>query len=714
MRLKRLGLLGLVLLPVLGLAFLFSWPLWATGIARDKAQARLDARFENVNMEAFSLARDHALIQGLTFQERGLDVRLEEVRVDFHVSWKGDVEILGVLASGGTAAGTWTSEKAQAKTTTASESPTYVVNVADVAIDIAHEDSMVQGNVTASIAGDSVELELHDGRFEHSGRSVAFASLSTQVDRANPFPLTAQIQKASVAVIGDSVVSGITGTVTVKEREALHITLDLHGDGPEDNTTWAMKGFVDREMGSGEIEVRSDPFEMGFLGQDFVRSLPGEIAPTSKIYASGVVQWAAGRYWFEGMLGVKDASFYHPMVALDRVEGINFQAAVLAMAHPVERRISLDMFELSIAETTLIGKLTVLDGDERSLSFQVSMPETDCQKVLQAIPKDLVPGLSGFKLEGTMAIDLTVNIDPARPDDTVLEGEIGIDRCKLKEIPEEVARLDGPFIHEVRRKDGAVQRVDIMANSGQFTPYDQIASTVSAAVLTTEDGGFWKHNGFLPSQFKAALRRNVEVGKIRRGASTLTMQMVKNALLSHERTLSRKIQELFLTWVVEQKLTKKRILEIYLNIVEFGPGIYGITSASWYYFGKIPAELNGKEAAFLATLLPSPIRRHEQICAGTGFPSEKYAKKVDTVFGFMRSRKRIDEETYLIDRDTPLQFSLDSYVGEARCKDEGRRLLNAKGIQWAERGLLAGRSDKGTEEVTVEDVDVDALLEEME
>jgi membrane peptidoglycan carboxypeptidase len=180
--------------------------------------------------------------------------------------------------------------------------------------------------------------------------------------------------------------------------------------------------------------------------------------------------------------------------------------------------------------------------------------------------------------------------------------------------------------------------------SFNFVPLEKIAPTMMAAVVTTEDGGFWKHNGFLRSQFESSLRRNVELGMIRRGASTITMQLVKNLLLSHERTVSRKLQELFLTWVLEQKLSKQRIMEIYLNIVEFGPGIYGIERASRHYFGKPPMDLTGKESAFLATMLPNPVGRHSQWCRGE--LTEKYAKKVDRVFQFMHDRNRIDDLTW--------------------------------------------------------------------
>ena len=94
--------------------------------------------------------------------------------------------------------------------------------------------------------------------------------------------------------------------------------------------------------------------------------------------------------------------------------------------------------------------------------------------------------------------------------------------------------------------------------------------------MTTEDNGFFKHRGWVSSEFKSALRRNLEGGGFRLGASSITMQMVKNVLLTKDKTLSRKLQELFLVWYLEQVLPKERILELYFNAIEFGPRIYGI------------------------------------------------------------------------------------------------------------------------------------------
>ena len=104
--------------------------------------------------------------------------------------------------------------------------------------------------------------------------------------------------------------------------------------------------------------------------------------------------------------------------------------------------------------------------------------------------------------------------------------------------------------------------------------------------MTTEDNGFFKHRGWVTSEFRTALKRNLQRGGFRGGASSITMQMVKNVLLSHEKTLSRKLQELFLVWYLEQEIPKERILELYFNAIEFGPRIYGIGPAARHYFGK--------------------------------------------------------------------------------------------------------------------------------
>ncbi len=131
------------------------------------------------------------------------------------------------------------------------------------------------------------------------------------------------------------------------------------------------------------------------------------------------------------------------------------------------------------------------------------------------------------------------------------------------------------------------------------------------AVVVSEDWAFYSHPGYDLGQIREAIEHDLEKGEFARGASTITQQVVRNVFLNKEKTLWRKLKELVLAVRLDRKVSKNRILEVYLNIAEWGPGIHGIGAASRYYFGKHPSELGAREGAFLAMLLPSP-RRYSQ------------------------------------------------------------------------------------------------------
>ncbi len=175
--------------------------------------------------------------------------------------------------------------------------------------------------------------------------------------------------------------------------------------------------------------------------------------------------------------------------------------------------------------------------------------------------------------------------------------------------------------------------------------------------MTTEDSSFYQHHGFITREFRTALVKNLEAGYFRYGASSITMQMVKNVLLYRDKTLARKLQELFLTWYLETVLDKNRIMEIYLNAIEYGPGLYGIRPASFQYFGKPPMELNPVESAFFSSILPAPKRRFKQFC--TDKLSPWTTKKLERILALMYKRGRLTDEDYQLAQTTPLTFQPD-------------------------------------------------------
>ena len=182
---------------------------------------------------------------------------------------------------------------------------------------------------------------------------------------------------------------------------------------------------------------------------------------------------------------------------------------------------------------------------------------------------------------------------------------------------------------------------------------NEISSFGKWAIILSEDWGFYQHEGIDVNQMKEAFSEMVEVKRFR-GASTITQQMVKNVFLSEDRTIWRKVHEIILAQKVERVLSKRKILETYLNVIEFGPGIFGIRNASYHYFKKHPSSLIPKEAAFLAMLLPSPRRYY------VSFKNRKLTKfasaRIDAILIKMRMGKILTPEQYQVQKFSRLSW----------------------------------------------------------
>jgi membrane peptidoglycan carboxypeptidase len=153
-----------------------------------------------------------------------------------------------------------------------------------------------------------------------------------------------------------------------------------------------------------------------------------------------------------------------------------------------------------------------------------------------------------------------------------------------------------------------IETRDLSDANPHFRTLDRIDSLLVHAVVTNEDGGFFHHRGFNTEAVRGAIADDIRAGAYRRGAGTITMQLVRNLYLGHARTLSRKGQEVVLAWVVEHlaHLDKRRLLEIYLNIIEWGPNALGADEATHYYFGHDAGHVSLSEALFLTTVIPAP------------------------------------------------------------------------------------------------------------
>jgi monofunctional biosynthetic peptidoglycan transglycosylase len=141
---------------------------------------------------------------------------------------------------------------------------------------------------------------------------------------------------------------------------------------------------------------------------------------------------------------------------------------------------------------------------------------------------------------------------------------------------------------------------------GSWVSYNNIALHLRNAVLVAEDGAFFQHSGYDLDELKEAVKKDWKERRFARGASTITQQLAKNLYLSTSKNPLRKIREFLIAQELEEHLGKQRIFEIYLNVIEWGNGVYGIGPAAQHYFGKSPGALLPEEAAVLAGMIPSP------------------------------------------------------------------------------------------------------------
>jgi membrane peptidoglycan carboxypeptidase len=187
-----------------------------------------------------------------------------------------------------------------------------------------------------------------------------------------------------------------------------------------------------------------------------------------------------------------------------------------------------------------------------------------------------------------------------------------------------------------------------------WTPLSQISKKAQGAIIVSEDWAFYSHPGYDEKQLKEAIEQTIETQKLKRGASTITQQVVKNIYLSKEKSIVRKVRELWMATKIEKVLGKNRILELYLNIAELGEGIFGVGQAAHFYFHKSPSELTAKEGAFLAMLLPSPKKyaisyRHAELTP--------YARKIiRSILNKMVMGHFITSEERDVEWRTPLGF----------------------------------------------------------
>jgi len=233
----------------------------------------------------------------------------------------------------------------------------------------------------------------------------------------------------------------------------------------------------------------------------------------------------------------------------------------------------------------------------------------NAQDVFDSFPTGMFESLEGMQVAGKLSYNMNFFMNSAHIDDLVFDSGLDKDNFRIVKLGKtDFGKLNTTFVYTPYEKGKPMPPHTIGPENPEFTPLEQIAPDLRNAVMTAEDPSFYRNKGFVIESFRNSLVTDFKTKKFSRGGSTISMQLIKNTFLSRNKTLSRKIEEILIVWVIENTrfMSKNRMLEVYFNIIEWGRGIYGIAEASRYYFGKSPAELTLGESIYLASIVPNP------------------------------------------------------------------------------------------------------------
>jgi len=395
-----------------------------------------------------------------------------------------------------------------------------------------------------------------------------------------------------------------------------------------------------------EVDVAIAGLPLAYLGD----ALPAPLSADGDgvLYDSAVhIEWAGhGLPWLAaGHVQMRDIAISASALAAEPLRGLDLGLTFELGLDPSTEKLALGKGRVRVADVGVDLVAQVERYRERpQIHLEARLPETSVQAVVDAFPRAMIPQLEGLAVTGRLGWALTADLDTGNLDGLVIDSRPALVDFSVRSMGRAVnfEDLRGAFSYGVLREDGTPGSRMSGPLTGRWTALEEVSPYLAKAVTTTEDGSFYKHSGISTNAIKESIVTNLKEGGFVRGASTITQQVVKNLFLGGKKTLSRKLQELFIAWQLEQALSKDEIMALYLNIIEFGPGVYGVTEAADRWFGKRPGDLTLLECIFLSSIIPNPRSYYSFLEAG--HVSVRWRNYLRVLLNIMVERGKITQE----------------------------------------------------------------------
>jgi hypothetical protein len=252
---------------------------------------------------------------------------------------------------------------------------------------------------------------------------------------------------------------------------------------------------------------------------------------------------------------------------------------------------------------------TYARGKKGYITLNAGFDAPQAQALFDALPQGMFSNFVGFKADGGLNYALRFHLPFDNPDLLDFDSKLSPTKFTVSNWGNGgITKLNSSFSFAAMDGSRLVRSFLVGPENPSFVPLPNISPYLQNCVLTSEDPSFFNHGGFVEESFKQSIATNFRKGRFVRGGSTISMQLVKNVFLSRNKTISRKLEEVLIVWLIERNrlVSKDRMFEVYLNVIEWGPNVYGIGEAANYYFEKSPAALNLQESCFLSSIIPHP------------------------------------------------------------------------------------------------------------
>lgn len=371
---------------------------------------------------------------------------------------------------------------------------------------------------------------------------------------------------------------------------------------------WVVSGELNRDIHTLKTELHAQDKEKVVLPY-VTRRFGAELTFDTLAYNLTMERESSDRVILNGEAEISGLQVYHKALS---PEVINLDRGQLTYRINVET----DYMEVDSATNVKFNRMEFhpyLKAEKNDtlwhFTASVNKPWFPADDLFSSLPQGLFSNLKGIKTSGELAYHFLLDVDFALLDSLIFESELKEKDFRIVQYgATNLGKMSDEFVYTAYEDGVAVRTFSIGPSWEHFTPLDSISPLLQMSVMQSEDGAFYYHQGFLPKAMREALIHDLKVKRFARGGSTITMQLVKNVFLNRNKNIARKLEEALIVWLIEtEKLTPKaRMYEVYLNIAEWGPLVYGAYEASAYYFDKRPSQLTAEEAIFLASIIPKP------------------------------------------------------------------------------------------------------------